>query len=303
MARRAIEAISQAADVGADLRIFVNASVGISFADHYDDVDAVMRDADVAMYLAKRRGKGRYEVFETGMRQQVLERLELRVELVDALDRGELALRYQPVVDLETVAFATSKPSALEPSGAGEFQPAHFISIAEEADLLAPIGRWVLEESCRRAQTWDPSPDGPDLGEREPQATRRRLVRHRRAPRPRPQSPDPQPSCSSRSPTRRRSTTTTTSASVLRTLRDMGMRVALDDFGVRHVARTAPATGGRREVRSELRHVEPGRRLERVAGCHRFAHDLGLDTVGKGIENADQLAQLGAIGCRYAQGT
>ena len=121
-----------------------------------------MRDADVAMYLAKRRGKGRYEVFETGMRQQVLERLELRVELVDALDRGELALRYQPVVDLETDRVCDFEALLRWNHPAfGEFQPAHFISIAEEADLLAPIGRWVLEESCRRAQTWDPSPDGP----------------------------------------------------------------------------------------------------------------------------------------------
>ncbi len=305
VARRAIEAISQPADVGADLRIFVNASVGISFADHYDDVDAVMRDADVAMYLAKRRGKGRYEVFEAGMRQQVLERLELRVELVDALDRGQLALRYQPVVNLETdrvrdfeALLRWNHPTR------GEVQPAHFISIAEEADLLAPIGRWVLEESCRRAQAWDPSPDGPgisvnvsprQLGDASFVADVRRALDR-----------------SHLTPSRLQLEITDSTpvddhdvvASVLRTLRDMGVRVALDDFGVRHTSleqlRVLPVD----VVKFDRHFVTSSLAADSnvLRGVIEFAHDLGLDTVGKGIENAEQLAQLGAIGCRYAQG-
>ena len=238
------------------------------------------------------------------MRQQVLERLELRVELVDALDRGELALRYQPVVDLERPSrLRLRSPPALEPSGAVSSSPP-----TSSASPRRPTCWRRSGAGCSRSRAAAPRPGirrrtVRDLGEREPQATRRRLVRHRRAPRPRPQSPDPQPSAArdhrldaGRRPRRRprvscaRCATwacawpSTTSAS----------GTSLEQL---------LAAGGRREVRSELRHVKPGRRLERVAGCHRFAHDLGLDTVGKGIENADQLAQLGAIGCRYAQGT
>ncbi|MGH9135335.1 MAG: putative bifunctional diguanylate cyclase/phosphodiesterase, partial [Ilumatobacteraceae bacterium] len=164
VARRVIETIKQPVDVAGDLRFYPNASIGIALGDSYEDVGAVMRDADIAMYLAKHRGKGRYEVFEAGMRQHALERLELRVELVDALDRGELAVRYQPVVEIHSdrihgfeALLRWNHPTR------GEVQPAQFISIAEESELLVPIGRWVLEEACRQAQSWDASPDGPEI--------------------------------------------------------------------------------------------------------------------------------------------
>ncbi|HWM23042.1 MAG TPA: EAL domain-containing protein [Ilumatobacteraceae bacterium] len=305
VARRAIEAVSRPADVGAELRIFQNASVGISFADLYDDVDAVMRDADVAMYLAKRRGKGRYEVFETGMRQQVLERLELRVELVDALNRGELAVRYQPVVDIrDNSVHGFEALLRWNHPTRGEVQPAQFISIAEEADLLVPIGRWVLEESCRRAQGWDPSPDGPGISINMSQRqladasfiadVRRALDRSHLAP------SRLQLEITDSSPADNHDDI----ADVLRTVRDLGVRVALDDFGVRHTSleqlRVLPVDVVKFDRNFVTSSLNGGSSVLR--GIIELAHDLGLDTVGKGIENADQLGQLGTLGCRYAQG-
>jgi diguanylate cyclase (GGDEF)-like protein len=305
VARRAIETISQSTDVGADLLIYPNASVGVAFADGYDDVDAVMRDADVAMYLAKRRGKGRYEVYETGMRQHVLERLELRVELVDALDRGELAIRYQPVIDIEhdrvhgfEALLRWNHPTR------GEVQPAQFISIAEEADLLVPIGRWVLEEACRRAQGWEPSPDGPrisvnvsphQLGDASFVTDVRRALDQ-----------------SHLAPSRLLLEITDSTpieridnaVDVLNRSRDLGVRVALDDFGVRHTSldqlRLLPID----VVKFDRLFVASSLAADStmLRGLIEFAHDLGLDTVGKGVENAGQLHQLGAMGCRFAQG-
>jgi diguanylate cyclase (GGDEF)-like protein len=305
VARRAIETISQSTDVGADLLIYPNASVGVAFADGYDDVDAVMRDADVAMYLAKGRGKGRYEVYETGMRQHVLERLELRVELVDALDRGELAIRYQPVIDIENdrvhgfeALLRWNHPTR------GEVQPAQFISVAEEADLLVPIGRWVLEEACRRAQGWDPSPDGPQisvnvsphqLGDASFVTDVRRALDH-----------------SHLAPSRLLLEITDSTPNeridhavdVLNRFRELGVRVALDDFGVRHTSldqlRLLPVD----VVKFDRIFVASSLAADSTVlrGLIEFAHDLGLDTVGKGVENAGHLRQLGALGCRFAQG-
>ena len=252
-----------------------------------------MRDADVAMYLAKRRGKGRFEVFETGMRQQMLERLELRVELVDALNRGELAVRYQPVVDIGSnrvhgfeALLRWNHPTR------GEVQPAQFISIAEEADLLVPIGRWVLEESCRQAQGWDPSPDGPGISVNLSPVqladasfvddVRRALDRSHLAP------SRLQLEITDSTPVDNHDDV----ADVLRTIRDLGVRVALDDFGVRHTSleqlRVLPVDVVKFDRNFVTSSLAAGSNVLR--GIIEFAHDLGLDTVGKGIETVEQLA-------------
>jgi diguanylate cyclase (GGDEF)-like protein len=305
VARRAIDTIRQSLDVGADLLIFPNASIGIAFADLYEDVDAVMRDADVAMYLAKHRGKGRVEVFETGMRQQVLERLELRVELVDALDRGQLAVRYQPVVEIERdeihgfeALLRWNHPTR------GEVQPAQFISITEESGLLIPIGRWVLEEACRQVQNWDPSPDGPEisvyvsplqLGDASfASDVFRALDRSRLAP--------------GRLLLEITESTLVDNpvdaAAVLGSLRDLGVRVALDGFGAGHTSldqlRTLPVDVvkfDRGFVTSSL-----SGNSSVLRGLIEFAHNLGIDTVGEGVETSGQLGQLASMGCQYAQG-
>jgi EAL domain-containing protein (putative c-di-GMP-specific phosphodiesterase class I) len=264
-----------------------------------------MRDADVAMYLAKHRGKGRVEVFETGMRQQVLERLELRVELVDALDRGQLAVRYQPVVEIERdeihgfeALLRWNHPTR------GEVQPAQFISIAEESGLLIPIGRWVLEEACRQVQNWDPSPDGPEisvnvsplqLGDTSfASDVFRALDRSRLAP--------------GRLLLEITESTLVDNpvdaAAVLGSLRDLGVRVALDGFGAGHTSldqlRTLPVDVvkfDRGFVTSSL-----SGNSSVLRGLIEFAHNLGIDTVGEGVETSGQLGQLASMGCQYAQG-
>ncbi len=305
VARRAVDTISQPVDVGAELRIFPNGSIGIAFADLYEDVDAVMRDADVAMYLAKHHGKGRVEVFALGMRQRVLERLELRVELVDALDRDELAVRYQPVVDIDNhwihgfeALLRWNHPTR------GEVQPVQFIGIAEETGLLIPIGRWVLEEACRQVQGWDPSPEGPEISVNVSPVqlgdvsfvsdVRRALDRSRLAPgrllleiteSTLVDDPD-------------------NAAHVLSSLRDLGVRVALDGFGGEHTSleqlRTLPVDVvkfDRGFVTSSL-----AGNSNVLSGLIEFAHNLGIDTVGEGVETTGQLDQLRSMGCRYAQG-
>jgi diguanylate cyclase (GGDEF)-like protein/PAS domain S-box-containing protein len=130
-------------------------SLGISVAEHGTAVEAeeMIRDADAAMYIAKRDGKGGYRLFEPAMHEGVLARLELRTDLQRALATEQLELHYQPVVRLEDGA--VSGVEALlrwrHPEH-GMVSPERFIPIAEETGLIVPIGRWVLREGCQHAR-------------------------------------------------------------------------------------------------------------------------------------------------------
>jgi diguanylate cyclase (GGDEF)-like protein len=137
--------------------LFVHASVGIAYNKGLDKKSSgeLLRDADIAMYEAKRRGKGSYEVFEAGMRSAATERLELKANLKRAIEEDELLLHYQPIVDLGTgrVSGAEALVRWDHPEK-GLVPPLDFVPFAEESGLILPMGRWVLEEACRTAARW-----------------------------------------------------------------------------------------------------------------------------------------------------
>ena len=111
-----------------------------------------MRNADAAMYIAKRDGKGGYRVFESAMHASVLERLELRAELQRAIDANQFELYFQPLIHLETGSISGIEALCRwhHPTR-GLVQPGQFIPLAEEMGLIVEIGRWVLHEGCRQA--------------------------------------------------------------------------------------------------------------------------------------------------------
>jgi diguanylate cyclase (GGDEF)-like protein/PAS domain S-box-containing protein len=135
----------------------IHASIGIAYNQGLDKKSPgeLLRDADIAMYEAKRSGKGSFEVFQTGMRVAATERLELKANLQQAVEDEEFLLHYQPIVDLVTgeVSGAEALVRWLHPDK-GLVPPLDFIPFAEESGLILPIGRWVLEEACRSAASW-----------------------------------------------------------------------------------------------------------------------------------------------------
>src|SRR4051794_17191934 len=135
--------------------VYVASSIGISSSAHPGS-DDLLRNADLAMYRAKSLGKGRYQLFEPGMHVAVLERLELEVDLQRALERDEMSVHYQPIIEL-----ATGRGGGLEALARwrhpvrGVIQPNDFIGLAEETGQIHRLGGWVLERAIRDASVWN----------------------------------------------------------------------------------------------------------------------------------------------------
>jgi diguanylate cyclase (GGDEF)-like protein/PAS domain S-box-containing protein len=136
---------------------FLTASIGLALATgRYEDAEAVMRDADAAMYLAKDRGRSQCELFDDAMRNRALGRLRMENALRGAIERDELRVHYQPIVSL-----ADGSITGLEAlmrwhhDGLGPVSPIEFIPIAEDTGLIVPLGTWMLEEVCRQIVLWE----------------------------------------------------------------------------------------------------------------------------------------------------
>jgi diguanylate cyclase (GGDEF)-like protein len=139
-----------------DYELFVSASIGINLGtENYQKPEEILRDADLAMYQAKHKGRGRYEIFDPVVRRWAMDRLNLEQELRQGIDRGEFCLYYQPIVCLQTqnIQGVEALLRWQHPSGK-MISPEQFISIAEETGLINPLGWWVVESACQQMRQW-----------------------------------------------------------------------------------------------------------------------------------------------------
>jgi diguanylate cyclase (GGDEF)-like protein len=156
IAERLLDALKQPFTLGPDKesRVIVTASIGIAAGDRIS-AEELLRDADIAMYRAKWDGKARHVVFETGMEDIVQGRMELEMDLRDALGEDEFFLAYQPTFDLRDMS-----PTGVEAlirwrsPTRGVVQPDAFIPLLEETGLIVEVGKWVLEEACAQGAAW-----------------------------------------------------------------------------------------------------------------------------------------------------
>jgi diguanylate cyclase (GGDEF)-like protein len=145
--------------------VVVTASIGITIGGaRYADAEDLVRDADIAMYWSKSHRKGSHAMFDVAMHARAVTRLQVETELRQAIERGELEVHYQPIVQL-----ASGRTRAFEAlirwrhPTRGLVRPDDFLPVAEETGLAIPIGRWVVDESCRQLAAWQRTPGREDL--------------------------------------------------------------------------------------------------------------------------------------------
>ncbi|MDP9102135.1 MAG: EAL domain-containing protein [Actinomycetota bacterium] len=284
----------------------VDLSVGIAVADAIDDVESLLRNADLAMYQAKTDGRGRFRRYEHTMHARATARIELEQELRHALARDELLLHYQPVISLESGSCVGAEALIRwQHPTLGLVPPDQFIPLAEGSDLILTIGHWVLERALRDAASWPlrqhPLVLSVNVAPRQLMDDRHvlelaRLLR-------RSDLPAVQVVLEV---TERSLLAGHRPREALRTLRQTGARLALDDFGTGYSSiahlRDHPVDVLKLD-RSYVAEVAGKTANSRLAlAILDLSRQLGISCTAEGIETEPQALALAKAGCAHAQG-
>jgi diguanylate cyclase (GGDEF)-like protein/PAS domain S-box-containing protein len=285
----------------------VRASIGIALDAPTSTPEELLRNADLAMYVAKQRGKGRYELYAEQMHTAVVRRLDLKAGLERAIANDLLEVYYQPVVELRDGTLIGFEALLRWRDADGQFHPVpEIIALAEETGLIVPIGRFVLREACRQAHDWI-GPSGAQMhvavNISAAQLHEGSVARDVRA----------ALRLSGLAPSALVIEITETavigdSLSALRELRQLkklGVRLSLDDFGTGYSSlgrlRRLPFDIVKidRSFVSRITHEQEGAVVQSIL---EMAATMGLEVVAEGIETVAQLTALRARGCQLGQG-
>jgi diguanylate cyclase (GGDEF)-like protein/PAS domain S-box-containing protein len=293
-----------------DREIFLTASIGLALNDSQPHrTEEVLKDAELAMYHAKRIGGDRIEVFKPSMRARKTDRLTLESELRRALERDEITILYQPIVRLEDRTVAGFEALARwDHPKMGRTSPSEFIAIAEEIGLIVDLGMFVLERTARQLSTWqrtvrqrDPVFASVNVSSR--QLLRQDLIHDLRTVIAR--------SALVRGTLKLELTESLVmenpehAAQMLTRIKELGAGLALDDFGTGHSSLAYLQRFPFDTIKIDQSFVRTngkGARPVILRSIVSLAHDLGMEVVAEGAETDSDAVELYQIGCEYAQG-
>jgi diguanylate cyclase (GGDEF)-like protein len=308
IAERLLDALKPPFKLGADqeTRVTVTASIGIAAGDH-SSAEELLRDADIAMYRAKWDGKNRHVVFETGMQGMVQSRMELEMDLREAMEKDEFFLAYQPTIDLQDMS-----PNGVEAlirwrhPVRGVVQPDDFIPLLEETGLIVEVGKWVLEEACRQGAKWRQAgyPIGMAVNVSGRQLDTDQVIA------------DIEEALSHSGLEPAALTIEITETTLMRNIEEtarrlndvkqLGVRIAIDDFGtgyssLAHLQRfPVDALKIDRSFILGLKHNQEGETL--IHTLVQLGKSLSIETFAEGIEQQDELSLLRGEDCDSGQG-
>ncbi len=293
--------------------ISVTASIGVAVG-QYASSDALLRDADLALYAAKSAGKDRHVLFEPSMGVDVAGRSELEADLSAALGEGQFFLLYQPIFDLPSRALVGVEVLIRwRHPQRGFMRPDHFIPLAEESGLIVPIGRWVLDEACRQAAAWarEGVRIGVSVNVSAHQLARRDFVDDVRGAL---QGSAIEPSLLTLEITETAAMRNVPVACEhLGAIRALGVRVAIDDFGTGYASLSHLQRLPVDILKIDMSFVQA---LKKYGGWDRellhasellhailgVGQALSLSVIAEGIEEQSQMDALEAMGCELGQG-
>jgi len=291
--------------------ISIHASIGIAgLVSGQEAAEELIRNADVAMYIAKSKGKARYVEYEASLAAEALQQMELEADMHRALPEKQFVLHYQPIVMLESGALHIVEALVLwNHPERGLLNSADFISVAEHSGMIVELGRWVLQQAARDGRRWQVRyPSAPPMGIsvnlsgrqlQRPELVSEVMEAVDAA------GLDPQSLILELTESVLIEDTALV-ARVLQELRGQGFRLALDDFGTGY-----SSLGHLRDFPVDILKIDrsfvagighgltDGAILRAIIG---LANSLGLMTVAEGIERSEQLAALNAMGCHAGQG-
>ena len=293
-----------------DREILLTASIGVALADNQPQPkEDFLKNAELAMYYAKRIGGDRIEIFKPAMRARKSDRLTLETDLRRSLDRGEITLLYQPVVRLEDRSCAGFEAlMRWDHPKMGRLSPAEFIAIAEDIGLIVDLGQFALEQTARQLAAWQRAlrsrhPVFVSVNVSSRQILRRDLIQDLRT-------------VLSRSALARGSFKLELTESLvmenpeyavqmLSRIRELGAGLSLDDFGTGHSSLAYLQRFPFDTIKIDQSFVRPdgkGKRPVLLRSIVAMAHDLGMDVVAEGAETESDANELQQLGCEYAQG-